>query len=178
LLLQEGWRTYYMHWSYNFNCSLQQIYWHNENDFVTDITRMISILTKALMLVICHRPVVSTNHMRFNPSHTQVSAKVKGILRSAVSRPVCSSVRHPSGTHDKIFITVRLLRVSWYGAPSMTRGRVCSLQLLMSLASTVILGYESRGAHDRILLSKIWDSPNLEGQVPVFISPRNRVAEL
>jgi hypothetical protein len=23
-----------------------------------------------------------------------------------------------------------------------------------------------------------WDSPNLEGQVPVFISPRNRVAQL
>jgi hypothetical protein len=24
----------------------------------------------------------------------------------------------------------------------------------------------------------IWDSPNLEGQVPVFISPRDRVAQL
>jgi hypothetical protein len=24
----------------------------------------------------------------------------------------------------------------------------------------------------------IWDSPNLEDQVPVFISPRNRVAQL
>jgi hypothetical protein len=24
----------------------------------------------------------------------------------------------------------------------------------------------------------IWDSPNLEGQVPVFISPRNKVAQL
>jgi hypothetical protein len=23
-----------------------------------------------------------------------------------------------------------------------------------------------------------WDSPNLEGKVPVFISPRNRVAQL
>jgi hypothetical protein len=29
-----------------------------------------------------------------------------------------------------------------------------------------------------ILLSHIWDSPNLEDQVPVFISPRNRVARL
>jgi hypothetical protein len=27
-------------------------------------------------------------------------------------------------------------------------------------------------------LSQIWDSPNLEDQVPVFISPRNRVARL
>jgi hypothetical protein len=29
-----------------------------------------------------------------------------------------------------------------------------------------------------ILYCLIWDSPNLEGQVPVFISPRNRVAQL
>jgi hypothetical protein len=29
-----------------------------------------------------------------------------------------------------------------------------------------------------IFYSLIWDSPNLEGQVPVFISLRNRVAQL
>jgi hypothetical protein len=34
--------------------------------------------------------------------------------------------------------------------------------------------------HDHILLSQIWDyhCPNLEGQVPIFISPRNKVAQL
>jgi hypothetical protein len=48
----------------------------------------------------------------------------------------------------------------------------------MSLTSAVILGLESRGAHDHILLSQIRDSPNLEDQVSVFISPRNRVAQL
>jgi hypothetical protein len=58
------------------------------------------------------------------------------------------------------------------------RGRVCRLQLLLVLASAVILGPESRGIHDHILLSQIRDLPNLEGQVPVFISPRNRVAQL
>jgi hypothetical protein len=31
---------------------------------------------------------------------------------------------------------------------------------------------------DHILLSQIRGSPNLEGQIPVFISPRNRVAQL
>jgi hypothetical protein len=36
----------------------------------------------------------------------------------------------------------------------------------------------SRGTHDHILLSQILDSPNLEDQVPVFIYPRNRVAQL
>jgi hypothetical protein len=60
---------------------------------------------------------------------------------------------------------------------SMTRGWVCRLQLLLGLASAVILRVESRGTHD-ILLSQIRDSPKLKGQVPVFISPRNRVAQL
>jgi hypothetical protein len=45
-------------------------------------------------------------------------------------------------------------------------------------ASAVILGSESRWTHDIILLSQIRDSPNLEGQVPVFIYPRNRVVRL
>jgi hypothetical protein len=56
-------------------------------------------------------------------------------------------------------------------APSLTRGRVCCLQLLLVLASAVILGSEFRGSHDHILLSHIRDSPNLEGQVPVFTPP-------
>jgi hypothetical protein len=55
---------------------------------------------------------------------------------------------------------------------------VCLLQLLLVLATLVILGYESRGNRDHILLSQIRDSPNLEGKDPVFISPRNRVAQL
>jgi hypothetical protein len=65
-----------------------------------------------------------------------------------------------------------------YITSSVTRGWVCRLQLLLGLASAVILRSESRGTHDHILLSHIRDSPNLEGQVPVFISPRNRVTQL
>jgi hypothetical protein len=60
----------------------------------------------------------------------------------------------------------------------LTRGWVCYLQLLLSLASAVILRSESRRTRDHILLSQIRDSPNLEGEVPIFISPRNRVAQL
>jgi hypothetical protein len=60
----------------------------------------------------------------------------------------------------------------------LTRWRVCRLQLLLALAGAVILRSESRGTHDHILLPQIRDSPNLEGQVPVFISPRNRLALL
>jgi hypothetical protein len=50
--------------------------------------------------------------------------------------------------------------------------------LLLVLASAVILGSESRKTLDHILLSQIRDSPILEGQVPVFISPRTRAAQV
>jgi hypothetical protein len=63
-------------------------------------------------------------------------------------------------------------------APSLMRGWVYSLQLLLGLASVFSLWSESRRTYDHILLYQIWDSPNMEGQVPVFISLRNRVAQL
>jgi hypothetical protein len=44
--------------------------------------------------------------------------------------------------------------------------------------SAVSLRSESQVTHDYILLSQIRDSPNLEGQGPVFVSPRNMVAQL
>jgi hypothetical protein len=37
------------------------------------------------------------------------------------------------------------LRIYWCGTLSLVRGRVCRLQLPVSLASAVILGSESRG---------------------------------
>jgi hypothetical protein len=56
--------------------------------------------------------------------------------------------------------------------------RVCRLQLLLAFTTTVIFGSESHGIHDHILLFHIRDSPNLKGHVTLFISPRNRVAQL
>jgi hypothetical protein len=44
-------------------------------------------------------------------------------------------------------------------ALSLTRGRICPLQLLLALTSAVILCSESRGTRDHILLSQIWDFP-------------------
>jgi hypothetical protein len=42
-------------------------------------------------------------------------------------RPVSLGVKHPSEAYDQIFITVRQLQACWYGALSLTRGRVYHL---------------------------------------------------
>jgi hypothetical protein len=59
-----------------------------------------------------------------------------------------------------------MLLHDWRFTSSLTRRLVCRLQLLLALASAVILESESRGIR--------FETPNLEGQVPVFIYPRNR----
>jgi hypothetical protein len=85
--------------------------------------------------------------------------RVRVILWPTVSQQVCLGIKHPSGAYDHIFITVRQLRVCWCGALCLTRGRVCRLQLLLALASTIIFGSESHGTRDHILLSQIRDFP-------------------
>jgi hypothetical protein len=70
------------------------------------------------------------------------------------------------------------LKFLYFAAPSLTWGRVCNILLLLGLARTVPLGSKSRGTQYHIFLSKFLDSPNLEGQALLFVSPRNRVAQL
>jgi hypothetical protein len=75
-------------------------------------------------------------------------------------------------------IIFRQLRVCWCGAPSLTRSPVCSFQFLLGIASAAFLRSESHGTHEHILLPLFFRLPHLEGQVPVFISLKNRVAQL
>jgi hypothetical protein len=86
-------------------------------------------------------------------------------------------VPSPLRPTTNIFFQLNTCGYSAYVTFSLTRRWACHLQLLMLLASAVILKSESRGTHDYILLPQIRDFHNLKGQVPVFISPSNRVAQ-
>jgi hypothetical protein len=92
---------------------------------------------------------------RLNSAWLIESESLSLMLRTTVGL----GIKHPSGAYDQIFITVRQLRVCWCGVPSLTRARVCRLQLLLALASAVIFESDSRGTCDHILLSHIWDFP-------------------
>jgi hypothetical protein len=83
------------------------------------------------------------------------------MLQATASLSVCFGIKHPFGAYYQICITVRQLLVCWFGALSLTRGRVGRLQLLLAFASAVILGSESLGTRDHILLSQIRDFPFL-----------------
>jgi hypothetical protein len=91
----------------------------------------------------------------FNALKTETEAEVK--LRPTVSRPVCPCVRRPSGTRGQFLIILeiffRQLRVCYFVAPSLTRGRVCNLLLLLVISSAVPHRSESRGTQDHILMS-------------------------
>jgi hypothetical protein len=97
---------------------------------------------------------------RLDSTPHYVKVKVKVTLRLTVSQSVSKSwCRAPFGAHDLILITVWQLRSSFCGVPSLTRGRVCLLSLLLAFASAVFLGSESLGTRDHILLSQIRDFP-------------------
>jgi hypothetical protein len=84
---------------------------------------------------------------------------------------------------DQFFVLLviffRQLHVCCFVVPSLTRGRVCNLlyNCVWALPEQSRLG-RSVAELTAIFYCLNWDSPNLEGQVPVFISPRNRVSQI
>jgi hypothetical protein len=62
------------------------------------------------------------------------------------------------------------LWVCWYGRPTDER-KGLSFTVAAGLASAISIDPESHVSREHLLLSQIWDSPNLEGQVSVCITP-------
>jgi hypothetical protein len=117
-----------------------------------------------------------------NSSKTSVEVEVK--LRPTLSWPVSLDAGHPSGTRDQFYflleIFFRHFRVCYFVAPSPTRGQVCNLlyNCFWALPEKSLLG-RSPAELTAIFYCLIWDSTNLEGQIPVLYPPgTNRVAQL
>jgi hypothetical protein len=89
----------------------------------------------------------------------EVEVEVK--LRPTINWPVRLGVRHPSATRDQFFfpleIFFRQLLVCYFVAPSLTRGRVCNLQLLL------VSPAQSCGTQDHILSSQFLRLPKPGG---------------
>jgi hypothetical protein len=108
----------------------------------------------------------------------RIRVRVRVTIRLAVYRQsVCLGAK-PLKNRDQHLFQLNTCSNNPYIAYSVTRGWVCRSQFLLVLTSAVTLRSESRGTHDHNLQSQIRDSRNLDGQVPVFISPRNRMARL
>jgi hypothetical protein len=90
----------------------------------------------------------------------------KVMLRPTVSRPVCLDVKPPVwGLRSDFCYCQAVAGLLMLDALSDER-TVCRLQLQLAFVSAFILKSESCGTHDRILVSQIRDSSNLEGQGP------------
>jgi hypothetical protein len=87
----------------------------------------------------------------------------------SVSQSVCLGIEHSCGTCNQILFPVGMLL-----------SEIAVLYLLGALSdertglqfAVQSLNGSSRAEPETILYCLIWDSPNLEGQVPVFMSPR------
>jgi hypothetical protein len=95
----------------------------------------------------------------------------------SVSQSVSFGVKHPTWAKDQIFISQTVAGLLMWGALSDKK---------TGLSLTVVADPRQR-SHSRIRFPRdLWPyftvsdsrAPNLEGQVPIFVSPRNRVTRL
>jgi hypothetical protein len=91
------------------------------------------------------------------------------LSKSSEGQSASLGVKQPSGAHDLICIPVRQLGVCGRGAPSLRREWVCSLQLLLVLASAIFLGPECHVTH--LVYSQIRDSPTWRARTLLFNPP-------
>jgi hypothetical protein len=99
------------------------------------------------------------------------------MLRSTVTRPVFACVRHSCKAHYQIpFCQTFAVKLMW--------GPLCDEKTILHFSAPTgpcqNIHFQSKSwrIHHSILPSQMWHFPSLEGQDPVFVSPRNGVVQL
>jgi hypothetical protein len=92
---------------------------------------------------------------------------------TAVSRMYCLGIKPHLRPQTRFSLLSVASLLMW--DPCCGERMICRLQFLLSLAKDFILGYDYCWIRGNVSLHHITISPNLQGQVPVFISNRNRV---
>jgi hypothetical protein len=94
---------------------------------LSSITLYSSVLIGTQLIFTIHAPFSFLCSQLLNLPGLSTNLKSKSHCDwRTVSQSWC---RAPSGAHDQIFIIVWQLRSCFYGAPSLTRGRVCQSRL-------------------------------------------------
>jgi hypothetical protein len=107
-----------------------------------------------ILAAISHQPTLLTAVSRLKISQSQSYFTTGGLP------PINSSWhRAPWDSRPEFFNQLSTCGHNPYIKLSLTIGRLCHLQLLLVLVSAFILGFESRGTRNHILLSQIRDFP-------------------
>jgi hypothetical protein len=85
----------------------------------------------------------------------QFKVKVKVKLRLTVSQSVCLGVEPKYGTFDQSFFFFKVTVLSFIGAPSLTRGRVCHVSVLVfEVYSSQFFNFKADGVY--IVTTVFW----------------------
>jgi hypothetical protein len=119
------------------------------------------------------------NWTELNWSQSQSQSYIKTDSQSASPSLCQAPIWDPRSIFPFLSLNIfRQLRVCRYGAPPLTRSRVCIFQFFWVSPAQPFSDLILTGPTSIFYCLYFWDYSSLKGQVNVFISPRNRIAKL